>query len=836
MTRSGTVQRYDSTLYLNNAVAAQITQENQITEQNMTFHYEGEIVNGSSERQNPIPTSILASITENNNHDITDFLARPILLGSGNIDTTLATGAKIQTILLPNDFLLHSTIKEKVRGFKYFKGDAQIKIVLNGTRFQQGRLITTFFPNSKAANTKYYEATRKIGYITQLPRLEMDINTDDQLSMSIPWVNNRLAFNMISGDGNHGRVDTFIYSPLVVPTGDNTCEYSIYVSYTNVHLSMPVQPSGFIAQAIVENSRRGRKAPTTEEEEDEKPISSSLKLFARGASVLNKIPLLSTVAGPTSWFLNLASNTASAWGFSKPIEMARPTVMFQRPMGKAVNTSGPDGSVNMGCLENNSVSLLPGSKGSNMDELSFANIITRFAVYDFISWTDLQGAGVQLITYPLQPTRFNRVDDSVTINGKSYLSRGPLPCAYVAGFFQQWRGGFKIKLKFVKTEFHSGRLSITFNPDSTAVAAGTFDQQNYNYREIIDLRFTKECEFAVPYVAGSPYLDISQSIGNVSLVVLNQLRAPANVSSNISIIVEVAMTHDTEFAIPRSSTFFPILSTNTPPTVYASSANWTPQAIVETGQISNSLEEKEIAPALATTTVNNLNTTQVAQYCVGEVIQSFRQLMKRHTPFVNFFNVSETGVFDMYIRPMQTILPYDGQTGTTPNDVYYDYFNLISSMFVYMSGSMRIKAYSPNGVLSNDTLRCIYQPRDISIFTPTTLANTNDDYARFNQPLSPAVFPLSTNGTLEVQCPFYFNRFSAIVQQTPFNSGLYDITEAPTSTLIIRSNNASKCSDLVFSRCAGDDLDMGYFVGIPRCVFFPDTMLQQAGTNTYYLW
>jgi len=48
--------------------------------------------------------------------------------------------------------------------------------------------------------------------------------------------------------------------------------------------------------------------------------------------VLEKIPLLSSFAGPTSWALNIGKNLASMFGWSKPVNTL-PIVRVNRTFG-----------------------------------------------------------------------------------------------------------------------------------------------------------------------------------------------------------------------------------------------------------------------------------------------------------------------------------------------------------------------------------------------------------------------------------------------------------------------------------------------------------------------
>lgn len=773
---------------------------------------------------------------ENKAHGIKDFLARPIQMGNGDVTAALAAGFQLQTIQLPGDYLSHATVKEKVRGFKFFKGTAVVTIVINGTRFQQGRLLTTFFPQADVAPFKYAEVKRNLIYLTQLPRVEMDINTDDHVTMEIPWVNTELAYDTETGVGSHGRVDTYIYSPLVVPTGNSDCEYTIYVSYKDVMLTMPNVPQGLIAQGAREVSRGKKKDPPTQESENNRPLSTALMHVSKLAGIASGVPLLSSIAGPTSWFTSMLSDTAHFWGFCKPIIVEKPIRVIQRPMIGASNTSGYDTGVQLGCIEDNSVSILPGAMGTDEDEMTFAGIVSRYAFFNTTAITDTMNVGTLITNIPLGPAFFSVGDGSLTINGTARATLAPLPCAYVATSFYYYRGGFKFRFKFVKTEFHSGRIQFAFYPDVTNATTISLNQQNYLYREIVDLRITNEVELAVPYVSASPYQQPGTAYGYLLVTVVNELRAPTGASSTIQMLTEVAMTSDSEFAAPCTSILTPVLSYATPPAISASSTNWTPQGASETNQdvkvassqLSTELNDKIEVPAIATATVDNLNTANSAEYCIGEVVASFRQLLKRHYPFF-YAGGSIASNTTNTLQPRNFLYAYPGITNVTTPQIP-DLMMFVAPLYLYNRGSMRVKAYPMVAGTSTDCLRAELLPYALVGFNSTALTNSLDQ-STFQG--SPAIFPQNTNNTFEVTLPFYHRTHSAINQVVPFSVGGV-AGYSPVHTIRIRSQGNTNVNNFVYTRAAGDDFSFGFYLSTPRVLVNTSGFEGTAATNTTF--
>jgi len=59
------------------------------------------------------------------------------------------------------------------------------------------------------------------------------------MTMKIPYIHPRLAFDLSNGYGHHGAFGLFVYAPLLYGTGTTTVDYTIWVSFEDVQLSTP---------------------------------------------------------------------------------------------------------------------------------------------------------------------------------------------------------------------------------------------------------------------------------------------------------------------------------------------------------------------------------------------------------------------------------------------------------------------------------------------------------------------------------------------------------------------------------------------------------------------
>jgi len=183
------------------------------------------------------------------------------------------------------------------------------------------------------------------------------------------------------------------------------------------------------------------------------------------------------------------------------------------------------------------------------------------------------------------------------------------PVTLLARSFAQWRGSMKFRFKIVKTEFHSGRLVVSYNSyDGRQVSlSSSLAQTDSLWREIIDIRETSEFEVCVPYVSGSPWRMTAntESVGKLSIHILDALQAPSTVSSSVSVIVEVAGGDDFDVSIPMGDIYVPYV----PLSVQAQSG----YKVIDCDDLGSSKMPK---------------TNRIHETTVGEKVVSIRGLLK----------------------------------------------------------------------------------------------------------------------------------------------------------------------------------------------------------------
>lgn len=497
----------------------------------------------------PVRSSLLRELTDSvyqgGSTSIADFLMKPQVLSQGVFSTSDTTSGNLYSSRQPSGFLA-TTAGAYLANLQLFKADLVFRLNVNAVRFTQGRYILGFLPTggAGAAGVGYFEALHFANLMTrsQLPHVEVDLATQTSVELRLPWSSiTTHAVTTTDLNTTLGSVFLCTYSPLVSGSGPNTVSYTLYMYLDNVQVSGPTYQSGFKAS---------KKSVIDKEKEEGKigPISGALTKISNAAGILSEVPLLSSIAAPTSWFTNVLARAAVALGFSSPLIVSPSMRMVRHAVPYASNADGACGAMPMTLESTNEVALYSGVGGTELDEMSIDFIKQQYAWFGTLSWTNAQVSGTILSNLVCSPfTVFNNT------NSYGYFTFPPV--TFLSRQFRYWRGGMKFRFKFVKTEFHSGRIMFAFAPHngkSLGNLTPDYTRTHFLQREIFDIREVSEVEICTPYVSQDMYqmCDNTYIPGQLYVFVVDQLAAPSSVSSSISIIMEIAGAKDMEFAAP----------------------------------------------------------------------------------------------------------------------------------------------------------------------------------------------------------------------------------------------------------------------------------------------
>jgi len=714
------------------------------------------------------------------------------------------TATSFLPFLLPNSGMT-PLVQEKLKGFFGFTATSVLTIQINGNPFQSGRYMLYYVPlggsrgNAPAVTAKANAHENTMRARTQLPRVELDVNCDTQGRLRIPYVSCHAFTPLVATTsgvplGQVALVRLAPYEPVYAPAGSNTVPYTIWHHFEDVKLIGAAKPQmGSLSDRELTKAGKG-------------PLESTALAVSHVAGILSNAPGLDTYAKPMKWLADLTASTASNFGWAKPLDAA-PVMRSLRVTAPFMgNVNAVDSGFSLAATTDNSVSVLPGFGGTNVDELDIVSIATRPAWVSSALWGTEMVYGDVVFTAPLCPNPFPK---SRSIAG-ALMIYDHTPASFIAELFQYWRGSQVFTFKMVKTKFHSGRLLVTFSPSVWAIGEtpSTIVDSSYEYRTIIDIREESTFTIQVPYTCSQQYLRCkrsgsasNESFGRIQVMVLDPLVAPATVANFVGILVEHSMGADSEFASPYRTDLLPVLGA-------------TPEmgdpCDITTGTIGSSKV--------------NVNDGLMASSVMGEKIISLRQLLKTFTvlqPFVG--PPATTGCVNL--------IPFGSSVLTVGQGLPEhsgDLYSALSGCFNMVRGGIRFKVFMPTSSGSWPWMAALYQE---SFATPpvvpenSVVIRSNSNYAGEGPGLVASVNQtgynlhlISQNACVEFSVPqygMYHSRPTA--SHVVGDTYAYDTdgwSTANRSRVSVFTPNATKAG-FVVTRGGSDDTNFSGFISIP---------------------
>lgn len=740
------------------------------------------------DKPSDLPTSFIGASRSTYHQDIREFLEKPINLGTYTWTAGGTPGTVLNQFDFPANLLASDLIKSKTRGYLGLRAKVQIRVQLNANKFAQGRMIICWLP--MGSETRMYPGmrTRNLKSLTQLPHVGLDANTGTEAVLHMPYVSNQLKYNVLETSGVIGRVFIAEYLALANPSGD-AIEYTVWANFTDIDLDIPTY-----------NSQSGSIRNLPPSEAESQPFARSLKALKSVVTGIAGIPNLAPAIGMPRWLSNITDGLAMALGYSKPVSAVESTRVVAMQYPYQPSQDGADISMKLGSVDNK-VMGMDGFSGTSVDEMALNYLASIPSWHYTLNWKETDPGGLLFNIYA-NPSLW--VDTYVDGNGVT--SYDCTPASYLCQFFQYWRGGIRVTLKCAKTSFHTGRLVIAYLP---GVATNTaLSLTDYAFRDIIDLREGNEWTFDFPYmatqswksttrardVAGAPSYD---SLGLISIYVLNKLNAPTSVSNNIDFAVEVSMLEDAEFAGPLGVDLEPY------DRGFSAQSGAIPEAIegIVTKTIGGS---QDVTPSHLP-----------AGYCIGEKIASLRSLLKK--PCVSRFNGFVGNVLVNWDPTQVSLTHFDAllpaRLAGTPNA---DWYNLFGACFLLARGGVKVFFPDYNHAADADR-RCIVYRDPVRRVTPTSndvvppyssssfgeLTGSNLQFFGQDDPKA-FVIPQFLPGQARV------NKFANVYTNNYTNG------QAGNGYFTMRNKVAPTSG--YYARSLDDDGEFGFFIGVPPLV------------------
>lgn len=748
------------------------------------------------------------------NNGIADFLAKPRIIASGAMSSGQSAGTLLYSTDISTALTSQSLWAQKLSGYGLIRATACFKIVFNANPFQAGRVIFSFLPCYRhfVASNSHYPAIKRgtLEQVTMTPNVEMDLK-DASLEMEIPYITPYAYYNLIEGLYDWGTVFLQVLSPLRTGSaGVTVADFNVYLSFKDVELAAPRFSPEADSESLTTGLSGGSKKKTLRKEQrrtrERGFFEDTLDKVGDVGELLSDIPVIGGVAQAVGGAAKIGSAISSIFGWSKPLNTADNAPVFHHPFRNMQNINGPTTSDSLSAGNNPVIEPNSGVAGTNVDEMSFAylkSIPMLWRRFDIPYTTPI---GTKFLDEELNYASL-AVGSVHTSGTKTFQIRHQPPFVHIADCFTAWRGSLKLTLKFVKTNFHSGRVMVTWSPNASASSGiALVNNAAYVMREIIDLRTTEEITLILPYLKGSNYISIrdtvsgmlssQRSFGYLTIAMANAIVMPETVASSIEVLAYISAGDDLEYSN------------------FSSNANqlWSPEGGGEEMKVigSGSVPKQSLCHNVAST---------------GDMILSIKQLMQ----IAQLLRVGQSAsmVDNIAIYPFANGLWQPNAVGPVMPHIYGDLVTYFSTGFSFMRGGMRITAN--NDKMVENTVASLYKDtstfligaaptefRDVSYFNFTTLGSGNPPQQSID------VLRVASTGSADVTVPYYSPVPLRLIDLYTFDHSSKPARMDVYPYYAILNNGTGNAFKRIY-RSAADDYSVHYFTGFPPVVWRWDT-------------
>nr|UNI73822.1 MAG: capsid protein [brine shrimp dicistro-like virus 1] len=730
-----------------------------------------------------------------------DFLAKPVPVATGSFSTAdavldLKFQARIYDLILAQSIWLN-----KLHGYLNMRGTVKLRLVINPTPFQAGLARLSVFP---CENVLVQEARMHLYdrvTISQLPGAFLNFN-DNFVEVSVPYLSPTTYLQRdLYSSGEHvdwGSVYIHVFTPLNTGTGPSTVSYTLWMSVEDLELSGMVIPQG------IDSLGSSSSSQVQDQEAKQGPLGKIMANTTRLASSLGAIPSLLPLSKQAAWVTRALGGFADAFGWSKPSVTPESMVNVIGAHSNAVHTKGHDPSVPLSLDPGNKIISISSASPDGADEMSFNFIKTRWAVYQAYPWSTSDNSGDTLISKEVSPLSMQILH---VVGATPFYSI--VPAAALAKVYNNFRGSFEFRLRIIKTGFHTGTLSISYLPGKKTTPLAYTDAP-YVYRQILDIQEGTEFCYTLPYLLAQDFIGVQESMGMFTVHVVNPLRAPETVSSQIRIYLEIRGGSDLIYTHPKGCNISPFV----------------PQGVdIDTIGLADCVVLGASDPS----------DTGVAhcQLSNGEIQQSCLELLKASHSLLFRPSIDRPGINDVssFAVARAGSVRWDGSAFTSC-EYGGDLFSWFYSMFALSRGSMRYRIL-PLGSSDVPAFRAM-------ILGPSDLIGGNDWPVYFTTNYPPAVSSPwvktlmssnaaltdqlgdssrvyqspSINSGLAVQIPFY-SKYRFMLNRLYATTGLSGQSFAPEVSVAFKCNSGTVAQ---VQRSVGDDFQLAYFVGVPTFI------------------
>lgn len=419
--------------------------------------------------------------------DLTTFLSRPVQ--AFNFDWV--SGGHTPLVIYPWElFLDNLAVKNKLANFSFLSCRLHVEIKVNSTPFNYGSMLFAYHPLPKfSPNT--LQATTKLDRVckSQRPHIWISPEHNSGGTMVLPFFfyKNFLKLSSRQEIRDMGEIDIIEYVQL--RNASNVANSPVNVQVF-IH-AIDVVLTGGTTSGILQSSK---------DEYSVQPISRPASAIASAASHLTSVPVIGPFAKATEIGASAISSVAKIFGYTNPPVIENSSAYKSIPFNGIASAEISEPKDKFTLDPKAELTIDPRTTGiDGQDELAVPYIVQKESFLTTFNWTIADVTDTLLFNTLITPSL--REIEEVTSGAIICYT----PMSHLANLFNNWRGDIIIKFKFVCSQYHKGRVRISWDPNGDLIANS--DTMNTVFTKIVDLEVDRTVELRIPYMQPKPWLE-----------------------------------------------------------------------------------------------------------------------------------------------------------------------------------------------------------------------------------------------------------------------------------------------------------------------------------------
>lgn len=485
--------------------------------------------------------------------ELGSFLSRPVKISELTWDGPSLTTTGFNPWEL---FLENPAVARKLANFKLLRGSLHIKFVINGNPFLFGRVLAYYNPLPGKDDFLPENSVERLTRISQRQKVQLNPTSSSGGEMVLPFFWYYNAVNIPKKEWRElGNISMLPITSLQSASGTPVkCDVSVFAWMDNVDLMQTTSSTVYDSQSRDDDVIWDEMS----DEKSQKVVSKTATAVGDVADAMSNVPIIGPYAKATGIVAKKLGRIADLFGFSKPGSTFDLSEGRSRHLGSLATINDKDTARMLTLDVHNELTIDPRTVGLGPeDELSIPYLCQKEAMIARFKWNYNDSPGTELFRIPVTPF----LAGNFSASGRVDLP----PCAYVASFFQYWRGSMKYRFEVHACNFHRGKLRFRYEPYKNSN-----DGYNTVQSEIVDLTTTHDYGFDVgwgahvnnlqTYSNSSPYAAMvntdpveSRHNGVIIVSVENSLTVPdEDGPSEIDVIVSLSTGDDIQFHVPNT--------------------------------------------------------------------------------------------------------------------------------------------------------------------------------------------------------------------------------------------------------------------------------------------